>query len=135
MTRRDIAKKMGLKVFGRIVSFAVAGVPPEIMGVGPAFAIPAALKKAGLSINDIDVFELNEAFASQAVYCVKTLNIPKEKLNPRGGALALGHPLGMTGARQIVTLFHELEKTGKKYGVVSMCIGTGMGAAGVFERE
>lgn len=105
------------------------------MGVGPAFAIPAALKKAGLSVADIDIYEINEAFASQAQYCVTKLGIPKEKLNPRGGAIALGHPLGMTGSRQIVTLFHELERTAKKYGVTSMCIGTGMGAAAVFERE
>lgn len=105
------------------------------MGVGPAYAIPAALDKAGLSIGEIDIFEVNEAFASQATYCVKKLGIPMEKLNPRGGALALGHPLGMTGARMIVTLFHELERTNKKRGLVSMCIGTGMGACGVFERE
>ena len=105
------------------------------MGVGPAFAIPEALKRAGLKIEDIDIFELNEAFASQATYCVEALGIPKEKLNPRGGAIALGHPLGNTGSRQVVTLFHELERTAKKYGIISMCIGTGMGAAGVFERE
>lgn len=105
------------------------------MGIGPAVAIPQALKKAGLSINDIDVFEINEAFASQATYCVEHLGVPKEKLNPRGGAIALGHPLGMTGSRMIVTLLHELERIGKKYGVVSMCIGSGMGAAAVFERE
>lgn len=135
LARRDVATKLGLKIYGRILSFAVAGVPPEIMGVGPAFAIPAALKKAGLTIGDIDIFEVNEAFASQAQYCVTKLQIPKEKLNPRGGAIALGHPLGMTGARQIVTLYHELERTAKKYGVTSMCIGTGMGAAAVFERE
>lgn len=135
MARRDVAKKLGLKIFGRIVSFSVAGVPPEIMGIGPALAIPAALKKAGLEMKDIDIFEVNEAFASQALYCAEKLNIPKEKLNPKGGAIALGHPLGMTGARMIVTLFHELERTGKKYGVVSMCIGSGMGAAGIFERE
>ena len=135
MTRRDQAKKLGLKIYGRIVSFAVAGVPPEIMGIGPAVAIPAALKKAGLTVGDIDVFEINEAFASQATMSIKTLGVPKEKLNPRGGAIALGHPLGMTGARQVVTLFSELERTGKKFGVISMCIGTGMGAAGVFERE
>jgi len=135
MTRRSVAKKMGLKIIGRLVSFAVAGVPPEIMGIGPAVAIPAALKKAGLEMKDIDIFEINEAFASQATYCVEKLGVPKEKLNPRGGALALGHPLGMTGARMTVTLFSELERTGKKYGVVSMCIGTGMGAAGVYERE
>jgi acetyl-CoA acyltransferase 1 len=135
LTRRDVAKKHGLKIFGRVVSYAVAGVPPEIMGVGPAVAIPAALKKAGLEIKDIDVFEINEAFASQATMTIETLNIPKEKLNPRGGAIALGHPLGNTGSRQVVTLFHELERTAKKFGVISMCIGTGMGAAGVFERE
>lgn len=135
LTRRDVAKKLGLKVFGRIVSFAVAGVPPEVMGIGPAFAIPAALKKAGLQIKDIDIFEINEAFASQAVYCVEKLGIPKEKLNPKGGAIALGHPLGMTGARMMVTLFHELERTNKKLGIVSMCIGSGMGAAAVFQRE
>ena len=135
LARRSVAKKLGLKVFGRIVSYSVAGVPPEIMGSGPAVAIPAALKKAGLQIKDIDVYEINEAFASQATYCVEHLGVPKEKLNPRGGAIALGHPLGMTGARMIVTLFSELERIGKRYGVVSMCIGTGMGACGIFERE
>ena len=126
---------MGCKIMGRMLSFSTAGVPPEVMGIGPAFAIPAALKKTGLEIKDIDIFEINEAFASQAAYCVKTLGVPEEKLNPRGGAIALGHPLGMTGARMIVTLFSELERTNKKYGLVSMCIGTGMGACGVFERE
>lgn len=135
LARRDVAKKLGVKIYGRILSFAVAGVPPEVMGIGPAFAIPEALKKTGLSVKDIDIYEINEAFASQAVYCVEKLGIPKEKVNPKGGAIALGHPLGMTGARMVVTLFHELERTAKKYGVISMCIGTGMGAAGVFERE
>lgn len=135
LTRRDVAVKLGCKIYGRIVAFAVAGVPPQIMGIGPALAIPAALKNCGLKIEDIDIFEINEAFASQATYCVKKLGVPKEKLNPRGGAIALGHPLGMTGSRMIVTLFHELERTKKKRGLVSMCIGTGMGACGVFERE
>lgn len=135
MTRRDVANKIGAKIIGRFLSFAVAGVPPKVMGIGPAFAIPAALTKAGLEVKDIDVFEINEAFASQAAYCVRKLEVPKEKLNPRGGAIALGHPLGMTGARMIVTLFSELERTGKKHGLVSMCIGTGMGACGVFEKE
>jgi len=135
LTRRDVANKIGAKFIGRFLSFAVAGVPPKVMGIGPAFAIPAALTKAGLDIKDIDVFEINEAFASQASYTVKKLGVPKEKLNPRGGAIALGHPLGMTGARMIVTLFSELERTGKKHGLVSMCIGTGMGACGVFEKE
>lgn len=105
------------------------------MGIGPAFAIPAALEKAGAKMDQIDIFEVNEAFASQATYSVNKLNIPREKLNPRGGAIALGHPLGCTGARMICTLFSELERTNKKTGLVSMCIGTGMGACGVFERE
>jgi acetyl-CoA acyltransferase 1 len=135
VTRREVAQRLGLKIKGRILAYAVTGVPPEIMGVGPAVAIPAALKKAGLTIKDIDIFEINEAFAAQALYCVKHLGVPMEKLNPKGGAIALGHPLGCTGARQFVTLFTELERTGKKYGLTSMCIGTGMGAAGVFERE
>lgn len=135
LMKRSTAKKLGAPIKGRILSFSVAGVPPEIMGIGPAFAIPKALEKAGLGINDIDIFEVNEAFASQATYCVKKLGIPEDKLNPRGGALALGHPLGMTGARMICTLFSELERTNKKRGVVSMCIGTGMGACGIFERD
>ena len=135
LARRDVANRIGAKVLGRIVSFAVAGVPPKVMGIGPAFAIPEALAKAGLGIPDIDIFEVNEAFASQATYCVEKLGIPKEKLNPRGGAIALGHPLGMTGSRMICTLFGELQRQQKRFGVVSMCIGTGMGAAGIFERE
>jgi len=135
LARRSYAKKHGLPIRGRFLSFAVAGVPPEIMGIGPAFAIPKALEHCGLQVKDIDVWEVNEAFASQAYYSVDTLKIPKDKLNRRGGAIALGHPLGATGARMIVTLFSELERTKEKYGVVSMCIGTGMGAAGVFERE
>lgn len=117
------------------MSYAVGGVPPEIMGIGPTVAIPKALKKANLEIKDIDVWEINEAFASQAYYCVEKLNIPKDKLNQRGGAIALGHPLAMTGCRMIITMFHELERLNKRTGVVSMCIGTGMGACGVFERE
>lgn len=114
LARRDVANAMGCKIYGRIVSFATAGVPPEVMGIGPAFAIPAALKKCGMTLNDIDIFEINEAFASQATYCVDKLGVPREKLNPRGGAMALGHPLGMTGSRMIVTLFSELERTDRK---------------------
>lgn len=133
--RRSVAEALGLPIHGRVVSYAVAGVPPDVMGIGPAFAIPAALKKAGLTVDDIDIYEINEAFASQCLYSAKHLKIDLNKLNPRGGAIALGHPLGATGARQIKTLFSELERTGKRFGVVSMCIGTGMGAAGVFERE
>lgn len=135
LMRRSVAKKLGLPILGRFVSYAVAGVPPSVMGIGPAVAIPEAVRKAGLTIDQIDVFELNEAFASQAVYCVKKLGIPMAKVNPKGGAIALGHPLGCTGARQTATLLHQLKRTNQRYGVISMCIGTGMGAAAVFERE
>ncbi|KAK9396035.1 3-ketoacyl-CoA thiolase peroxisomal [Crotalus adamanteus] len=134
LARRSAAAQLGLPVLGVLKSYAVVGVPPDVMGIGPAYAIPVALKKAGLTVDDIDVFEINEAFASQAVYCVEKLGIPMEKVNPLGGAIALGHPLGCTGARQVVTLLNELKRRGKRgYGVVSMCIGTGMGAAAVFE--
>lgn len=133
--RRSIAKKLGLPILGRMHGFATAGVPPHIMGVGPAFAIPEVLKRTGLKVSDIDIYEINEAFASQALFSVKKLGIDEAKVNPRGGAIAIGHPLGATGARQIVALFNELKKTGKRYGSTSMCIGTGMGAAAVFERE
>lgn len=135
LMRRSVAKKFGLPILGKFLSFAVAGVPPSIMGIGPAYAIPEALKKAGISIDQVDVFEINEAFASQALYCVQKLGIPIEKVNPKGGAIALGHPLGCTGARQVATLLYELKRTSKRYGVISMCIGTGMGAAAVFERD
>ncbi|NXW63878.1 THIKB thiolase, partial [Eurystomus gularis] len=134
LARRSKAAQLGLPVLGVLRSFAVVGVPPDVMGIGPAYAIPVAVEKAGLTLNDIDIFEINEAFASQAVYCVEKLGIPMEKVNPLGGAIALGHPLGCTGARQVVTLLNELKRRGKRaYGVVSMCIGTGMGAAAVFE--
>merc|ERR1712227_130286 len=116
-------------------SYACVGVDPLLMGIGPAVAIPAALAKAGLKVSDVDIFEINEAFASQAIMTVEHLQIPSEKVNPKGGAIALGHPLGCTGSRQIATLLPELLRTNKKYGVVSMCIGTGMGAAGVIESE
>lgn len=135
LARRSAALKHGLPILGRFRSYATAGVPPQIMGIGPAFAIPLALEKAGLEAKDIDVFEINEAFASQATYCVKKLGLDSAKVNPNGGAIALGHPLGCTGARQICTLLPELRRQGKKYGMVSMCIGTGMGAAAVFELE
>ncbi|XP_038244151.1 3-ketoacyl-CoA thiolase, peroxisomal isoform X2 [Dermochelys coriacea] len=134
LAKRSKAAQLGLPVLGVLKSYAVVGVPPDVMGIGPAYAIPVALEKAGLTVNDIDVYEINEAFASQVVYCVEKLGIPKEKVNPLGGAIALGHPLGCTGARQVVTLLNELKRRGKRaYGVVSMCIGTGMGAAAVFE--
>jgi len=135
LCRRSVAKKLGLNVIGVFRAYSVVGVPPEIMGVGPAEAIPSVLKKAGLKVDDIDVFEINEAFASQAYYSIKKVGIPPNKVNPNGGAIALGHPLGCTGARQVSTLLNELKRTNGKLGVISMCIGTGMGAAAVIERE
>jgi len=135
LARRSVAEKLRLPIMGKLISFAVAGVPPAVMGIGPAFAIPKALGKAGISVGDVDVWEINEAFASQAVYCMEKLGIDPTKVNPKGGAIAIGHPLGATGARQISTLFTELKRTNKRIGVTSMCIGTGMGAAAVFERE
>jgi len=135
LARRSSARELGLPILARIRSFAVVGVDPKLMGVGPAFAIPVALQKAGLAVKDIDVFEINEAFASQATFCVEHLKIPMEKVNPKGGAIALGHPLGCTGARQVATLLPELKRTKKKLGVVSMCVGSGMGAASVIESE
>ncbi|XP_066861779.1 3-ketoacyl-CoA thiolase, peroxisomal isoform X3 [Kogia breviceps] len=134
LARRSKAEELGLPILGVLRSYAVVGVPPDIMGIGPAYAIPVALQKAGLTVEDVDIFEINEAFASQAVYCVEKLQLPPEKVNPLGGAVALGHPLGCTGARQVITLLNELKRRGRRaYGVVSMCIGTGMGAAAVFE--
>uniref|UniRef100_A0A8C4QEN5 acetyl-CoA C-acetyltransferase n=1 Tax=Eptatretus burgeri TaxID=7764 RepID=A0A8C4QEN5_EPTBU len=110
LARRGTASALGLPILGVLRSFAVLGVPPAVMGIGPAYAIPAALKKCGLSMDDIDIFEVNEAFASQAVYCAEKLGIPPHKLNPNGGAIALGHPLGCTGTRQVVSLLHELRR-------------------------
>ena len=135
MARRSTAEKLGLPIIAKWITHSVVGVPPEIMGIGPAFAIPKALKQAGLRVEDIDIFELNEAFASQALYCMNVLKLDPKRVNPKGGAIALGHPLGCTGARQVSTLLTELKRTGGKYGVISMCIGTGMGAAAVFQRE
>ncbi|KAI9149786.1 3-ketoacyl-CoA thiolase with broad chain length specificity [Blastocladiella emersonii ATCC 22665] len=135
LARRSVAEKLGLPIIGKFVNFAAVGVPPKIMGVGPAFAIPEVLRKTGLTVDQVDIFEINEAFASQAVMSIDHLKIPYEKVNPKGGAIALGHPLGCTGARQIATLLPELKRQGKKVGVVSMCIGTGMGAAAVVVRE
>ena len=134
MTRAQ-AEQRGLPVLGVWRGFAVKGVPPHIMGIGPAVAIPAVLEQAGMELKDIDVFEINEAFASQATWCVDELGIDYAKVNPNGGAIALGHPLGCTGARQIATLLHEMNRTKKRFGIISMCIGTGMGAAAILEVE
>ncbi|GAB2221782.1 hypothetical protein Droror1_Dr00012970 [Drosera rotundifolia] len=136
LMKRSVALRKGLPILGVFRTFAAVGVDPAIMGVGPAVAIPAAVSAAGLEIDDIDLFEINEAFASQYVYCGKKLGLDQEKVNVNGGAMALGHPLGATGARCVATLLHEMKRRGKdcRFGVVSMCIGTGMGAAAVFER-
>ncbi|CAN1759716.1 3-ketoacyl-CoA thiolase 2, peroxisomal [Linum perenne] len=136
LMRRSVAMQKGLPVLGVFRSFSAVGVDPTIMGVGPAVAIPAAVKAAGLELEDIDLFEINEAFASQFVYCGKKLGLDQEKINVNGGAMAIGHPLGATGARCVATLLHEMKRRGRdsRFGVVSMCIGTGMGAAAVFER-
>ncbi|KAI4356446.1 hypothetical protein L6164_000468 [Bauhinia variegata] len=136
LMKRSVAMQKGLPIIGVFRSFAAVGVDPAVMGVGPAFAIPAAVKSAGLKLGDIDLFEINEAFASQFVYCCKKLALDPKKVNVNGGAIALGHPLGATGARCVATLLNEMKRRGKdcRFGVISMCIGTGMGAAAVFER-
>lgn len=127
------AKALGVKPLGYFIDFAVAGVPPDIMGIGPVPAVRKLLAKNKLSVKDIDIFELNEAFAAQSLYCVRELGIPPEKVNPNGGAIAMGHPLGVSGTRMAGTLLRELKRRGGKYGVVTMCIGGGMGAAALFE--
>ncbi|MCF7846390.1 MAG: thiolase family protein [Candidatus Peribacteraceae bacterium] len=134
LTSRAKAAELGLKPLARFVSYAVVGVPPDIMGVGPAKAIPKLLNQTGLKLNDIDLFEINEAFAAQILYVLRELRIPEEKINPNGGAIAIGHPLGATGARLTATLIGELQRRKARYGIVSMCTGGGMGAAGLFER-
>ena len=134
VTGADKADELGLPVAGRLVSYAVAGVDPSIMGMGMVPATRAALEKAGLSADDVDVFEVNEAFASVAVAVGRELAIPEEKLNPVGGAVALGHPIGASGAVLVVKLLHELERRQARYGLATLCIGGGMGIAAVFER-
>ncbi|GAV14312.1 MULTISPECIES: acetyl-CoA C-acyltransferase [Paenibacillus] len=129
----DRAKELGLKPLAAFRSFALAGVAPDIMGVGPVEAIPKALRKAGITQDQVDLFELNEAFASQCLHIIRHLGLDESKVNVNGGAIALGHPLGCTGSKLTATLLHELRRRGGGYGVVSMCIGGGMGAAGVFE--
>ncbi len=131
---REKADALGLKPLARFVSFAVAGVRPDEMGIGPIAAVPKALKQAGLSMADIDLVELNEAFAAQALAVIRALEIDEEKVNVNGGAIALGHPLGCSGAKLTVQILHELERRDGRYGLVTMCIGGGMGAAGIFER-
>jgi len=129
----EMVKELGVKPMAKMLSFAAVGVEPRIMGIGPVKAIPKALEKAGLTIDDIDLFELNEAFASQSLAVIKELGLDKEKVNVNGGAIALGHPLGCTGSKLTVQILNELKRRGGKYGVVTMCVGTGQGAAGVYE--
>lgn len=130
---REKAESLGLKPLAKFRSFALGGVPPEIMGIGPVVAIPRALKLAGLQVSDIGVFELNEAFASQSIQVVRELGLDEDKVNVNGGAIALGHPLGTTGAKLTLSIIHEMKRRNEQFGVVTMCIGGGMGAAGVFE--
>ena len=130
----DRARTLGLKPLARFVAFATAGCPPEEMGIGPAFAIPKALKIAGLKLDRIDIIELNEAFAAQALSVIKLAGLDPARVNVNGGAIALGHPLGCTGAKLTATILRELERRNARYGLVTMCIGGGMGAAGIFER-
>jgi len=129
-----MVNQLGVQPLARFVGYAVAGVPPETMGIGPAYAIPKLLQRFGKSVDDIDLFEINEAFAAQVLAVLRQLPIPREKLNVNGGAIALGHPLGATGSRMTATLLNALGKRGGKWGIVSMCVGGGMGAAGLFER-
>jgi acetyl-CoA acyltransferase len=128
------AKALNLQPLGRFVAFATAGVKPELFGIGPVPAIRKVLKIAGLSLADMDIVEINEAFASQLLACLQELDVDPERLNPNGGAIALGHPLGCTGARMTTSVLYELRRRKARYGLVSMCVGGGMGAAAVFER-
>ena len=130
----DMVKELGVTPIARMVSYAAAGVPPRIMGIGPVAAIPKALKQAGMKQEDIELIELNEAFASQSLAVIRTLGLNSDIINVNGGAIALGHPLGCTGAKLSVQLFDEMKKRNNKYGMVTMCVGTGQGAAGIFER-
>nr|WP_256597213.1 acetyl-CoA C-acyltransferase [Legionella hackeliae] len=133
LANEEALKKYDLQPIGRLRGYAVAGVAPEVMGIGPISAVPLALKRAGLTLDQMDWIELNEAFAAQALAVMKTLELPRDKVNPLGGAIALGHPLGATGTIRTATLLHGLRRTKGKYGMVTMCIGTGMGAAAIFE--
>jgi acetyl-CoA acyltransferase len=128
------AAQLGVHPFAALRSFATAGVSPDIMGIGPVYAVPKALKAAGLRLSDIDLVELNEAFASQVLAVIRELHLDDEMVNVNGGAIALGHPLGCTGAKLTATLLYEMRRRRARYGLVTMCVGGGMGAAGIFER-
>ncbi len=131
---REKAEALGIRPLGKLIAYAVAGVPPEEMGIGPVEAIPKALRMAGLHLDDVGLIELNEAFAAQALVVIKLLELDLQKVNVNGGAIALGHPLGCTGAKLTATLLYEMQRRSVRYGMVTMCIGGGMGAAGIFER-
>jgi acetyl-CoA acyltransferase len=129
-----MVKELGVKPLGRLLGFAVAGVAPEIMGIGPVVAIPKVLQQVGLTLGDIGLIELNEAFAAQSLVIIRELGLNDEIVNVNGGAIALGHPLGCSGAKLTATILHEMKRRGVRYGLVTMCVGGGMGAAGVFEN-
>ncbi|GIJ93106.1 acetyl-CoA acetyltransferase [Capnocytophaga stomatis] len=133
LMNEEMVKKLNIEPIARLVTYAVAGVPPSIMGIGPVKAIPKALEQSGLTLNDLQLIELNEAFASQSLAVIRELGLNPEIINVNGGAIALGHPLGCTGAKLSVQLFDELKRRGQKYGMVTMCVGTGQGAAGIYE--
>ena len=135
LMKRSTAERLGQTILGKYVAASVAGVAPLLMGIGPWAAIPKVFEKTGINKDDVDIFEINEAFASQCVWCANELGIEQKKINPKGGAIAFGHPLGCTGARQVSTLLYELRRTGQKVGVTSMCVGTGMGMAAVWVAE
>ncbi|KAF2866883.1 3-ketoacyl-CoA thiolase peroxisomal A precursor [Massariosphaeria phaeospora] len=135
LMKRSTAQRLNQPIIGKFVQASIVGVPPLLMGVGPAAAIPVVLQKTGLHKDDVDIWEINEAFASQCLYCINELGLDAKKINPKGGAIAFGHPLGVTGARQVSTLFTELRRRGEKIGVTSMCVGTGMGMAAVWVAE
>src|ERR1700712_5494757 len=135
LMKRSTAERLGQTILGKYVTASVAGVAPLLMGIGPWAAIPKVFEKTGINKDDVDIFEINEAFASQCVWCANELGIDQKKINPKGGAIAFGHPLGCTGARQVSTLLYELRRRKEKVGVTSMCVGTGMGMAAVWVAE
>ncbi len=135
LMKRSTAERLGQNILGKYVAASVVGVAPLLMGIGPWAAIPKVFEKTGINKDDVDIFEINEAFASQCVWCANELGLDQNKINPKGGAIAFGHPLGCTGARQVSTLLYELRRRGEKVGVTSMCVGTGMGMAAVWVAE
>ncbi|KAJ4418065.1 3-ketoacyl-CoA thiolase with broad chain length specificity [Gnomoniopsis sp. IMI 355080] len=135
LMKRSTAERLGQTILGKYVAASIVGVAPLLMGIGPWKAIPKVFELTGITKDDVDIFEINEAFASQCLWCANELGLPQEKINPKGGAIAFGHPLGCTGARQVSTLLYELRRRGEKIGVTSMCIGTGMGMAAVWVAE